>query len=99
MFAGLWKGLLPTLLRDAPYSGLYLALYRRQLNLLEQYLHNQEIHPYHRFYCGVISGYFACLITQPFDVIKTVSQLYPTKNKNALEATKKLYMVCALIIL
>ncbi|CAD5215982.1 unnamed protein product [Bursaphelenchus okinawaensis] len=88
---GLWRGLLPTLLRDAPYSGVYLVFYRRQINLIEQYSNSTAISPIARFTCGAISGLIACLLTQPFDVVKTVVQLYPKRTASLLSAMISLY--------
>ncbi|CAD5221959.1 unnamed protein product [Bursaphelenchus xylophilus] len=88
---GLWRGLMPTLLRDAPYSGLYLVFYRRQLRLIEEWNNSPEIPTLSRFSCAVISGFIACLITQPFDVVKTVVQLYPKRTASVYKATLILY--------
>jgi len=73
---GFVKGAVPTLARDAPYSGLYLLFYDtlksnvmhrgQELSLSPTSLH---------FCCGVLAGCLASLVTQPADVVKTSMQL------------------------
>jgi solute carrier family 25 protein 38 len=86
---GLWVGLLPTLLRDAPFSGLYLMFYRQQLTFMDQY--NYNITPGIRLSCGMSAGVLACFITQPFDVLKTTAQLYPKDYSSVVKTVQKLY--------
>ncbi|CAL1264858.1 unnamed protein product [Larinioides sclopetarius] len=77
LFIGLFSGLIPTLLRDAPFSGIYLMFYtqtKKMIAIRENFL-NAPIN----FSCGVLSGIFASALTQPADVIKTKMQLYPQK--------------------
>lgn len=76
---GLTSGILPTLVRDAPFSGLYLMIYQ---NLktgctgLAAFTGESSLH----FLCGVTAGCLASLLTQPADVIKTQMQLSHMKT-------------------
>jgi solute carrier family 25 protein 38 len=78
---GLTCGLLPTLLRDAPFSGLYFMMYTSTKNLVPKDWMDgtSNLAPYVRFSCGIIAGCGASFITQPADVIKTKMQLFPNK--------------------
>lgn len=68
---GLFKGLLPTIMRDAPFSSIYWTSYEtfKRLNGITQ----PEI--IESFVGGAISGCIAAFITCPFDVIKTHQQI------------------------
>uniref|UniRef100_A0AC34QTP6 Mitochondrial carrier protein n=1 Tax=Panagrolaimus sp. JU765 TaxID=591449 RepID=A0AC34QTP6_9BILA len=89
-FRGFWAGLFPTILRDAPFSGLYLMFYRQQL---EFYIKNKpDIKPLDRFLCGLSAGFVACFITHPFDVLKTTAQLYPKDYLSMISAIKVLFV-------
>jgi solute carrier family 25 protein 39/40 len=73
--SGLWRGLVPTLWRDVPFSCLYWLCYEH----LKQ--RAVETHPEQRltgsgaFICGAAAGGAAALVTTPLDVIKTRQQL------------------------
>ncbi|XP_042868885.1 mitochondrial glycine transporter A-like [Penaeus japonicus] len=83
---GLTCGLIPTLLRDAPFSGLYLMFYTQTKKRVPQiYLEGSTAPPVH-FTCGVLAGLMASTVTQPFDVIKTKMQLYPHKFTSFMQA-------------
>jgi len=74
----LYSGLAPTLLRDVPFSGIYLMFYRK----LKEISSGDGISPvsaYVNFTNGLMAGFLASLVTQPADVIKTNAQLYPKK--------------------
>ncbi|XP_026952889.1 mitochondrial glycine transporter isoform X1 [Sagmatias obliquidens] len=78
-YRGLFSGLTATLLRDAPFSGIYLMFYNQTKNIV---LHDQldtVLVPVVNFSCGVFAGILASLVTQPADVIKTHMQLSPMK--------------------
>ena len=71
---GLASGLLPTILRDAPYSAIYLMFY----NKLKQLTAAQTEHsatPLTHFSCGLLAGALATVLVQPADVVKTELQL------------------------
>ncbi|XP_019876288.1 mitochondrial glycine transporter A isoform X2 [Aethina tumida] len=78
-FRGMTCGLVPTLFRDAPFSGLYLMFYSQTKQLVpEEILNSGYASPVH-FTCGVTAGILASVVTQPADVLKTKMQLYPNK--------------------
>jgi solute carrier family 25 protein 38 len=80
---GLTAGLLPTLARDVPFSGLYLMFYERLKQaaaaatlmpsggLSPQAATAEVVH----LGCGLMAGVLASLVTQPADVVKTRLQL------------------------
>lgn len=72
---GLTSGLVPTLLRDVPFSGLYLMFYEK-LKLMTG-KSSARLPELEKFACGVGAGVLASLVTQPADVIKTRLQLNP----------------------
>ncbi|RXG73679.1 Solute carrier family 25 member 38, partial [Armadillidium vulgare] len=78
-------GLLPTLLRDAPFSGLYLMFYTQTKKMLPQELMGGDLAVPMHFSCGVTAGILASGVTQPFDVLKTKMQLYPDKFNNVYQ--------------
>ena len=83
---GLCCGLAPTLMRDAPFSGLYLMFYtqlkRRSARAVEDV---SAVEPFPaasvaaaaNFSCGLSAGVLASLVTHPADVVKTRMQLCP----------------------
>ncbi|CAL7933137.1 unnamed protein product [Xylocopa violacea] len=89
---GLSSGLVPTLLRDAPYSGLYLTFYTQLKNAVTEadLPYVKPSAPIH-FSCGVLAGIFASIVTQPADVIKTKMQLYPNEFKGVCNAVFTVY--------
>ncbi|XP_043283310.1 mitochondrial glycine transporter-like isoform X2 [Venturia canescens] len=80
---GLSSGLGPTLLRDAPYSGLYLMFYT-QLKDATSTNTNESVPAY--FVCGITAGVLASAVTHPADVVKTKMQLYPNEFTSASQA-------------
>lgn len=75
---GLTCGLLPTLIRDAPFSGIYLMFYTQLKKAVPPEILKSDLQAGVHFSCGLVSGILASVVTQPADVIKTKMQLYPT---------------------
>ncbi|XP_013783803.2 solute carrier family 25 member 38-like [Limulus polyphemus] len=78
-FKGLFSGLIPTLLRDAPFSGLYLMFYTQTKKAVPESWRDGMTQVPTIFFCGTFAGLVASTCTQPADVIKTHIQLYPRK--------------------
>ncbi|XP_044533509.1 mitochondrial glycine transporter isoform X2 [Gracilinanus agilis] len=78
---GLFSGMAATLLRDAPFSGIYLMFYNQTKNLVMKGkpLWDPTLVPFMNFSCGIFAGILASLATQPADVIKTYMQSSPEK--------------------
>lgn len=90
---GLFSGLSATLLRDAPFSGLYLMFYMQTKKFVKSnYLsHDDTMTPMHHFCCGVLAGSLASVVTQPADVVKTHMQLNPVKFNRVSTAVMFVY--------
>lgn len=88
---GLTSGLMPTVLRDAPFSGLYLMFYTQAKNKIPRHYLEGSTGPFLHFTCGVLAGVLASLVTQPFDVVKTKMQLYPDKFTSFPQSTVMVY--------
>ncbi|KAL9988109.1 hypothetical protein ACROYT_G002514 [Oculina patagonica] len=76
---GLYSGLLATVARDAPFSGLYLMFYTELKRQAKNELGTPELRPLETFICGAFAGIMASVITQPADVVKTRLQLFPSE--------------------
>lgn len=73
---GLWSGTGATVLRDAPYSGLYFMFYTRAKLLKPADLKTEDpAYILFQLSCGGAAGVAATLVTQPADIIKTRMQL------------------------
>ncbi|KYQ91268.1 mitochondrial substrate carrier family protein [Tieghemostelium lacteum] len=81
---GLWRGLIPTLIRDVPFSAFYWSGYEITKEILMKQRSHLYQYPYNsrnptpffvNFLSGAISGTFAAIITTPIDVIKTRIQM------------------------
>ncbi|XP_054925489.2 mitochondrial glycine transporter A-like isoform X1 [Dermacentor andersoni] len=81
---GLYSGLIPTLVRDAPYSGIYLVFYVQAKRFVPERVREGSHLVAANFTCGVVAGLLASLVTQPADVIKTHMQLQPGKFRSIL---------------
>ncbi|OBZ84556.1 Solute carrier family 25 member 40 [Choanephora cucurbitarum] len=71
----LWRGLLPTMLRDVPFSGIYWMGYEETKHYLEHHPTQSFSHFQISFVSGAFSGMLAAILTTPFDVIKTQRQV------------------------
>ncbi len=68
---GLTCGLLPTIMRDAPFSGIYYMI----LMELKYYHHPGLSQAGNTFTSGIIAGSLASVIIHPADVVKTKYEL------------------------
>eukprot|EP00922_Rhytidocystis_sp_ex-Travisia-forbesii_P042890 GHVS01064119.1.p1 GENE.GHVS01064119.1~~GHVS01064119.1.p1 ORF type:complete len:292 (-),score=52.04 GHVS01064119.1:106-981(-) len=75
--ASLWRGLLPTLMRDVPFSAIYWELNEKMKELVRRYDKDYERRPHlvsnflYPFVTGGASAGVACVVTHPCDIIKT----------------------------
>ncbi|NXK53459.1 S2538 protein, partial [Chauna torquata] len=102
---GMFSGLTATLLRDAPFSGIYLMFYTQTKKLTPQGKAelwrlslcsvadqlDPVLMPLLNFGCGIFAGILASLATQPADVIKTHMQLSPEKYRRTSQAIAFIY--------
>eukprot|EP00916_Digyalum_oweni_P005684 GHVL01009859.1.p1 GENE.GHVL01009859.1~~GHVL01009859.1.p1 ORF type:complete len:265 (+),score=25.12 GHVL01009859.1:166-960(+) len=70
-----WRGLFPTLMRDVPFSGAFLFVYRQSKNFTSRF----EQTPILTFASASVSGCVASVITHPFDLLRTRLQLRTDK--------------------
>ena len=70
---GLWRGMLPTILSNAPFSGIYYCIYSELKKAAAQ--RSEAPFPVVNFGAGVIAAMAATLATQPTDVVRAWVQL------------------------
>ncbi|XP_068605697.1 mitochondrial glycine transporter A-like [Brachionichthys hirsutus] len=88
--AALYSGLMATLLRDVPFSAVYVMFYSQTKALLPKDIGTSASAPLANFSCGILSGISASLITQPADVVKTRVQVNP--QLRTPEAVRCIYL-------
>lgn len=88
----LFSGLIATLLRDAPFSGIYLLFYSQAKRALPQEVSSSPSAPLANFSCGVLAGILASLLTQPADVVKTHVQVSPQLYQRTTDAIRHIYL-------
>ncbi|XP_049575498.1 mitochondrial glycine transporter B isoform X1 [Syngnathus scovelli] len=86
----LFSGLTATLLRDAPFSGIYVMFYSQTKKTLPPEVTSSVYMPLVNFSCGVVAGVMASLATQPADVVKTHIQVSPSHWSTA-DAVRYIY--------
>ena len=96
---GLYRGLLPTLIRDAPYAALYFMTYDRTRAWFHSHIQSDASY-LQPLVCGAFSGGFATLCTHPPDVIRTRIQAFqrtPSKGYAgmSLSIAKVIQHICA----
>jgi solute carrier family 25 protein 38 len=84
---GLFAGFGATALRDAPFAGVYVFFYE---NLKPYCRQVTSEHLLINMTSGLVGGFMATLVTQPFDMIKTRLQLKPKEYKNMVYAFSKI---------
>jgi solute carrier family 25 protein 38 len=89
---GLFSGLMPTLLRDAPYAGIYVYFYEGYKSYLNQQLITSNS-TWITILAGGLGGISATLLTQPFDLIKTRMQLQPKEYRGFIQSIFMIFQV------
>ncbi|NP_001070070.1 mitochondrial glycine transporter A [Danio rerio] len=87
----LFSGLMATLLRDAPFSGIYVMIYSQTKNLLPPEISQSSYAPVANFSCGVLAGVLASVLTQPADVVKTHIQVSPDVFSRTSDVVRYIY--------
>lgn len=71
---GFYKGILPTIIREVPYSSLGYGFYEKYIQVFSKLLNSDRTNVVVTFFAGSLAGISATVITQPFDVLKTKIQ-------------------------
>ncbi|KAL4657952.1 solute carrier family 25 member 38-A-like isoform X2 [Arapaima gigas] len=87
----LFSGLTATLLRDVPFSGIYVMFYSQTKAALPQAVTVSLYAPLANFGCGILAGTMASLVTQPADVIKTHVQVNPQLFRTPTDVVRFVY--------
>ncbi|CAG9825189.1 unnamed protein product [Phaedon cochleariae] len=83
---GLTRGIVPMLMRDMPYSGLYYMFYSQSKQLVPKDFLNSSYSSLIHGACAASSSILSSIITHPPDVLKTRMQLYPYEFKGLWSA-------------
>lgn len=87
----LCSGMAPTLIRDVPFSGIYLMFYTRFKQMVNERMYDQALQTQMYFACGLAAGGIAAVATQPADVIKTYMQTDSKKYQRVLTTMLYIY--------
>ena len=86
----MWRGAVPTALRDAPNAGLFIVFYERGRRILGV-TGDRAGGAIGGGTAGALASLFSTLLTTPFDLIKTRRQINPSLYKSMIESVKIVY--------
>jgi len=92
-FRSLWRGLVPTVWRDLPFSVFYWSAYEQfKLLIIRKFGTAPTLSA---FYSGATAGALATLITHPFDTVKSIRQVQlgtdqSQSNQNTIQILRKM---------
>lgn len=92
---GFFYGFGATAIRDAPYAGLYVYVYELSKMYLSSLMPERATQLSTlgvNFGSGLVAGFGATLLTNPFDVMRTRMQLRPALYKNVWTAARRMYI-------
>ncbi|KAJ2996600.1 hypothetical protein HDV02_006362 [Globomyces sp. JEL0801] len=91
--SSLWRGLTPTLLRDAPFSAFYWVSFEtmKEKMFLSYPNRSYRMDLGISFISGSVSGMLAAFLTHPFDVVKTINQASKGESVGVVEIFKHIY--------
>ncbi|KAI8896764.1 solute carrier family 25 member 40-like protein [Globomyces pollinis-pini] len=91
--SSLWRGLTPTLLRDAPFSAFYWVSFEtmKEKMFLSYPNRSYQMDLGISFISGSVSGMLAAFLTHPFDVVKTINQASKGESVGVVEIFKHIY--------
>ncbi|KAI9193239.1 mitochondrial carrier domain-containing protein [Polychytrium aggregatum] len=96
----LWRGLIPTLWRDIPFSAMYWVGYEQLKPLYSRYLGGGDSKAYSEFRssfaAGATSGMIAAIATTPFDVAKSIQQVDTSHSPQKFSCSPHGRMTCIL---
>ncbi|MBW0562174.1 hypothetical protein O181_101889 [Austropuccinia psidii MF-1] len=87
----LWKGFLPTLLRDAPFAGIFVASYESSKRLLQPISSQPSV--FHHIIPATTAAIVATLLTAPFDLIKTHLQLSSNSSTSTRSSFSSIFLI------
>ncbi|KAM0684302.1 S-adenosylmethionine transporter [Mitosporidium daphniae] len=70
----LYRGFIPTIIRDISFAAIQFVIYEYNKNLLSKYI-SRPLLPSEASVCGCIAGGISAAITTPLDVLKTRTML------------------------
>lgn len=92
-FRSLYRGLVPTIWRDIPFSMIYWFNLENMKILILRYRNETKLDVPTVFFCGAISGGFTAAITTPLDVIKTQKQVDLGESMAKRDSQKTLFLI------
>ncbi|KAG0143893.1 hypothetical protein CROQUDRAFT_660693 [Cronartium quercuum f. sp. fusiforme G11] len=87
---GLWRGFVPTMIRDAPFAGLFVVTYERAKAMLQSTSLITEPSLIHMISAST-GATMATVLTTPFDFIKTQQQLRPGIHNGLWMSVKTIF--------
>ena len=95
LISGLFAGGVPSILRDAPFSGFYFLFYSQLQNQFHSYFTPNDSRPgtIVNLMAGAVAATIATIATHPQDLVKTRMQIATTQNTTMMQVFGAIWKV------